>query len=40
MQQAQIVFCQEPEVSAEEANKPSSSGDSGNFCFINTVIGF
>jgi len=39
MQPAQIVFCKEPEVTEEdEAAKPSSSGESGNFCFINTLL--
>lgn len=41
MQPSQIVFCQEPEITEEdEAAKPSSSGDSGNFCFINTLLMF
>ena len=38
MQPAQIVFCKEPEVTDEdEAEKPSSSGSSGNFCFIGAL---
>lgn len=40
MQPAQIVFCQEPEVTdEEEAAKPSSSGSGGNFCFIGALLG-
>ncbi|WP_207679884.1 hypothetical protein [Desulfonema magnum] len=39
MRPAQIVFCEEPEVTEEdEAEKPSSSGESGNFCFIGAVM--
>ena len=35
----QIVFSQEPEETEEdEAAKPSSSGDSGNFCFIGHLM--
>jgi hypothetical protein len=38
MQPAQIVFCEEPKVTDEdEAEKPSSSGSSGNFCFIGAL---
>ncbi|MFH2065361.1 MAG: hypothetical protein ABIK15_09215 [Pseudomonadota bacterium] len=38
MNPTQIVFCKEPEITAaDEAEKPSSSGDSGNFCFIGTL---
>lgn len=39
MQPAQLVFCEEPEVTEEdEAKKPSSSGESGNFCFIGALM--
>ncbi|MEZ4603712.1 MAG: hypothetical protein R2861_10030 [Desulfobacterales bacterium] len=38
MQPTQIVFCEEPKVTDEdEAEKPSSSGSSGNFCFIGAL---
>ena len=40
MEPVQIVFCKEPAVTdEEEAEKPSSSGDSGNFCFIGSLGG-
>lgn len=38
LQPSQIVFCQEPEVTDDDAaQKPSSSGESGNFCFIGAI---
>ncbi|MBN1227186.1 MAG: hypothetical protein JXA79_09345, partial [Deltaproteobacteria bacterium] len=35
---SQIIFCLEPAITdADEALKPSSSGESGNFCFLGAL---